>query len=87
MTSTLINPTGVLAGKILEHLSTDDEASTWNSVQLRVYTLFLHAYDEVCAAGRYLFRAAADVGERFPSRHSLTAGRAPKSEPKKPADG
>ena len=76
-----------LAGKILEHLSTDDEASTWNSVQLRVYTLFLHAYDEACAAGRYLFRAADDVGERFPSLHSLNAGRAPKAEPKKPADG
>ena len=77
-----------VAGDIVGHLSSTVDAPTWTDSQQRVWTLFRRAYDEVAAGGRYLFRHDADVGERFPTLHSLNAvGRqspATKPDPSKP---
>lgn len=77
-----------VAGEIVAHLSSTEEGPSWTDAQQRVWTLFRRAYDEVAAGGRYLFRRDADVGERFPTLHSLNAvGRqspAAKGEPAKP---
>lgn len=74
-----------VAGDIVTHLSNTDAAPTWTDTQQRVWTLFRRAYDEVAAAGRYLFRKDADVDERFPTLHSLNvAARQSAAKPTEP---
>lgn len=81
---------GAVAEKIYAHLAAPDATGTWADQQARIWTLFVTAYGEVCAAGRFMYRGAADLDARFPSLHSLNAARrgpAKKSEePPTPAD-
>lgn len=71
-----------LAGRIYALLSADDATAVWSERQARVWTVFARAYEEVSAAGRYVFRRDADVEARFPALHSVNTAprRAPKPE-------
>lgn len=56
-------------------LRDDDDAQVWTSMAQRAWTALLAAYDEVRAAGRFLFRDEPTVGEDYPSLITRTRAR------------
>lgn len=50
---------------------------SWNDRLVRAFTLMLHTYEEVQAAGMFLFRREG-AGERFPGIHTARKARGPK---------
>ncbi len=63
------------AEAIVAHLTAPEGEAGWAGRQARVWTLFAAAYEEVCAAGRYLYRNAGDLDARFPALASLNVAR------------
>jgi len=64
------------AEAIVAHLTAAEAPeATWAERQARVWTLFVDAYDEVCAAARFMQRDRDDLDARFPSLHALNVAR------------
>lgn len=62
-----------MAHEILMYLGRDtqDEADEWSEMVTRAWSLLVSSYEEVSAAGRWLFRHEASVDELFPSLYAV----------------
>lgn len=62
------------ARRLLERVATGrtESVSRWLDLQSRAFTLLAEAHTEICAAGRWIYRADPEVEERFPGPFALS---------------
>jgi hypothetical protein len=65
----------VIAEAIVAHLTAPDSSARWGELQAPLWTLFVNAYEEVCAAGRFIYRHDRNRDVRFPALVSLNVAR------------